>query len=375
MVKDKENSKIIGQVTWITYLNFGTFLQAFALQKTIEKLGYESYIIDDKKIINQNSRGLKSLIWKFLSKCYYWTQRVTNKKPRRYYYNKFSDEHLLIDSKWRNLQGLSQSYNKFICGSDQIWSPLLPTQSGGFYYASFATKEKTKIAYAPSFGSNSYSKEYAELVRPWLNEFQYLSARELRGSQIISEITGIENIPVLIDPTLLLSSEEWVKFERNNRSMDIHISRPYLLAYFLTPNEMYLKKAREIANSRNLELVMFDNLKWNHDKGSIIINGGPMEFLTTIAHASYIVTDSFHGTIFAILFKRPFLTVKRFKDDEVSNQNSRIENLFAMLGIEDNFLDEKKLESLPTAPDWDNLEKILVEKRKEAFQYLKESIS
>ena len=364
----------IAQITWITYPNFGTFLQAFALQYTLSKYNVDCYIIDDRIYAN-NQSYIRSLASKIFFSLRHRNLYLFDQIKIERQYNNFKKKFIKIDNTWSTFSELNNKYSIFICGSDQIWSPILPNHYDGFYFASFASNSAKKIAYAPSLGSKTYREEFAELVRPWLDSFNALSAREETGAHILSEITGITDIPVVLDPTLLLTHSEWSEFERQNGNNPVKKKDAYLLAYFLTFNEKYLEKTREIANAKGLKLILINNILGLSKYSDEIINCGPLEFLSALAGCNYFITDSFHGSIFALQLHKPFLTLKRFKDESYNSQNSRIENLFRLCDIKDNFLDETSYSSLPIEPDWKRIEKLISIERQKSLNYLKMALT
>lgn len=353
----------IGQITWVAFPNFGTSLQAYALQRVLRSLGHEPEIADDTRFtwlaptLSNRWTMLKGLV-RHPAKGW---RRLTMARPFR----RFARRHLAVNRSWKTTGDLAQAYDAFVCGSDQIWSPLLPDHFGGFYFASFAGG-KRRVAYAPSLGSKSAPEGYCERVSPWLKGFTALSAREEAGAEILRQITGRGDIPTLIDPTLLLDGQEWRQLVSNEKP-----TKPYVLAYLLTPNDAYLRHARKIAGEKGMELRTIDAQCRYSALGAI----GPQEFVTAIANAAYVVTDSFHGTIFSIHFRRPFTTVKRFADNTPNSQNSRIENLFSTLGITGNFTDATSLDRTPPVPDWEDVTKRLDAQRRRSLDYLKSSLS
>lgn len=350
----------IAQITWVSFTNFGTALQALAMQRVLIRMGYDAALIDDSLFSHVNRfkgfigalRGFKHpQMW------------LTIKR-----YRHFADKYMRIDRNWNGVEDLSARYDTFVCGSDQIWSPLVPEQYSRFYFA--AHMQGIKVAYAPSLGATSASEEYFDMVRPWLSEFHALSCRETAGAKILSQITGRE-VETVLDPTLLLTSAEWrglFKLKSPNR--------PYLLAYFLTFNETYLVHARKLANKMHLPLAMFAIDKRMRRFADIWIDGDPELFVQAIAGCEGLITDSFHGTIFGLHFHRPLLTVRRFRATAENNQNSRIENLFNILGITDNFMNEEDLADEPKLRSYDytELERRLDIERQHSLTYLRKAL-
>lgn len=367
----------IAQITWCSFPNFGTSLQAYALQTILQTLGHESVIIDDKRFTWLNTSPRQILM--------FWVKGFL-RHPKAYAnrlrlirsYKRFNHRYLNIKCGWKTTSDL-QNFDAYICGSDQIWSPLLPNHFEGFYFAAFAPKSARRIAYAPSLGSTRYTAEYATLIRPWVSGFKALSARETSGAEILGKISNRSDVKTVIDPTLLLDSSVWQSIV-NQQITPPHAQEAYLLVYFLTYNEIYLGRAREYADRHNLKLVMVGTDMKARPYADIFLDcANPLDFLCLVAHSHSVITDSFHGTIFSIHFHRPFLTVKRFRDDAANNQNSRVENLFDLLGIEDNFLSEEDLISapivIPSRPTDAVIEEKLRSLRDESLTYLKNALS
>lgn len=362
----------IAQITWINYYNFGTFLQAYALQKALKKLGYYTSIIDDRNFnfhLKQKETTLikiKSLIKRIIG----WNKGEIKRKRL---YQTFAKRYLTIDSSNKSLTEIADNYKIYICGSDQIWSPILPSQSNGYFFASFAKENSIKISYASSFGAISCDNDYKELVTPWLDSFKSLSSREQSGVKILTEITGREDIVEVVDPTLLLNSDEWDQLY--NDADCVQSSKPYMLCYFLSFNKEYIERCKEYAKEMNLQLMCFNNLDSINMFFDTLIDAGPSQFLAAIANCSYFATDSFHGTIFALQFKRQFVTFKRFMESDPKNQNSRIINLLGKVGLGNRFIGNTAISSMPDIYNWDNIDDAIQKYRSSSISYLKRALN
>lgn len=284
--------KRIAIITWNTYHNFGTYLQAYALQQYLYLLGYDNKILDDNIVVGNNVN------WKFRIKKIFW--RIRRKSYRIFTKSKhnsddlfddFKKKFLNIDSNIVPLTCLDKKYDIFICGSDQIWNPsLLDNPNQTFYYAEFSKKKK--IAYAPSIGISNIPSQYKEKVRDLISSFCELSLREPQGVESISKLTKKEVVKV-VDPTLLLDKKDWESILPKSNT---YISK-YVLGYFLSPNTSYINAAIAYAKQRSLRFVLFftDESYLKHD--CELISAGPIEFLNYIKHADILFTDSFHGSI------------------------------------------------------------------------------
>lgn len=338
--------KKIANITWITYPNFGTFLQAYALQQYIISLGYEDVILDDSTVINNH------VDWKFRVKKWIWSlgktyrRYINSQKIAQKLYGRFKEEHILIESNVKDVKRLNETYDCFVCGSDQIWNPFsLSNPKSGFFYADFA--EKKKISYAPSIGVSSVPSDFVDRFHALIKGFSFLSAREKEGQKIMQKLSG-KCVANVVDPTLLLDGQQWSKLLDSHKKI---ADEKYVLGYFLTPNPVYIEAAKAYAYKNGYKFKMFYTDKSYYSVADELITAGPIEFLQAIHDAQHLFTDSFHGSIFASIFKVQFITFKRFKNT-ITSQNSRVENLLKMMDIEERLLSEEDV------ADIDKLEKI-----------------
>ena len=338
--------KKIANITWITYPNFGTFLQAYALQQYIISLGYEDVILDDSTVINNH------VDWKFRVKKWIWSlgktyrRYINSQKIAQKLYGRFKEEHILIESNVKDVKRLNETYDCFVCGSDQIWNPFsLSNPKSGFFYADFA--EKKKISYAPSIGVSSVPSDFVDRFHALIKGFSFLSAREKEGQKIMQKLSG-KCVANVVDPTLLLDGQQWSKLLDSHKKI---ADEKYVLGYFLTPNPVYIEAAKAYAYKNGYKFKMFYTDKSYYSVADELITSGPIEFLQAIHDAQHLFTDSFHGSIFASIFKVQFITFKRFKNT-ITSQNSRVENLLKMMDIEERLLSEEDV------ADIDKLEKI-----------------
>lgn len=352
----------IAIITWNTYHNFGTFLQAYALQQYLYISGYDNKILDDHIIIDNNINWkfkIKKLLWRLRRKSYRIYTKSKHDSDRLF--NNFKRKYLNIDSNITPLTYLDKKYDLFICGSDQIWNPfLLDNPNQTFYYAAFSKKKK--IAYAPSIGISNIPPQYNKKVKNLISSFCNLSLRENQGVESISKLTK-KNVIKVVDPTLLLNKEEWEKILPKNNT---HIEK-YILGYFLTPNTSYINAAITYAKQKSLKFILFFTDESYYKYDCELISAGPIEFLNYIKHAEILFTDSFHGSIFAKIFHVQFFTLKRFGNTQ-KGQDSRVENLLDMFGIKYRLMGIENIENLT------NIQNIDFEKvDNNIFQYINAS--
>lgn len=358
-----------GTVTWISFRNFGTYLQAYALQKALQNLGCENKVIDDAKVVAafpkkkfSPIRMLRSIPWLFPKRAEF------NRKSAMVaaLYEDFKKTYIDLDSLWDSRNELDSTYDTFIAGSDQIWSPT--SCFDDFYYLGFT--DKKKIAYAPSLGTTVYPEKRVELARPFLAKFSSLSVREPQGAALLKEKFGLD-AQVVADPTVLLTRKDWDALATDDKTDQ----QPYALCYFLTYNQAYIDYAKEYCRRRGLEMKL---LIVRHDfigLGADEVYTGPIGFLNAVKGAETVLTDSFHATIFSMIFEKQFYTFKRFKDGSATSQNSRIENLLGMVDLSERFLDEGSAMVEDNAIPYDKVGAIIAQMRAESIDYLKNALN
>ena len=369
-------------ITWIKYYNFGTYLQAYALQQVIIRLGYENVIVDDTCIVEEGritNRSLPSRIIFLLKKIIIKILSLNNKelylfkkqqKKAIKKYESFKSSLLKIDYRTLPLTALGQRYDQYICGSDQIWSPSDDIFSP-YYYLAFT--EKKKIAYAPSVGTTYYPEFFAAKTKPLLERFAHLSVRENRGKVLLKSVVD-RDVETVADPTLLLTKQDWNLLLTNNNSSEK--KRSYILCYFLTKNIKYMDAVRAFSKKKGLPVKIFAT---NHEYlsyGDEALFCGPVDFMQAIKDAEIFFTDSYHGSIFALQFEKVFYTFKRFSDSSPQNQNSRIEHLFSKIGIENYFIGEEDLDKMKHLPliDYVQVKQKISEYREHSISYLSKAL-
>lgn len=330
-------------VTWISWNNYGSLLQAYALQHTLKLLGYDNHIISDERIVyphkyTQVDSPISPLqrIRKSLSfwKCFLLYKSFRDDYYTKLYFDRFRNKNLIIDNEYTNFLELGNKYNVYIAGSDQIWHPSKNIFKP-FYYLNFTNRKK--ISYAPSLGTSAYPNEYKNVVKELLSSFSYISIREKKGEELLSSFIE-KDITTVLDPTLLLSKNEWDKIATKTKQ-----NKKYAIGYFLTYNPEYINWTIQDAKRRNIELFFFQINPHVYEYSNNVVAAGPREFISYIKEAEFVYTDSFHATVFSILYEKDFLTFKRFKDGSENDQNSRLINLFRLTEIKDRYIDTDNL--------------------------------
>lgn len=375
----KENKSNAAILTLNGYHNYGNRFQNYALQQTL--LNYfdtvdtltirkntENLLVPQKKSPNSFKKIKKITCSKLIDKLvnFFWINLILGRtiENRRLLrknaffsfsstYIKEVDFELYPDSIPSEL---GEKYDYFVVGSDQVWNPTFPEFSE-LFFLTFAPKNK-RVTYAPSFGLVDLPIEFKENFTRWLKEIKHISVREKAGADIIYSLTG-RDVPIVLDPTMLLTKEEWLKVSIPIKD---NPKAPYILTYFLgkldhkTNNDIV-----KFASNHHMKIVRIN------DPTSKYYTTGPGELLTLINQASLILTDSFHGTVFSLLFQKPFLTYKRSGNRD--NMFSRIESLFSLLQIQ-NRLDMPLSDPNLLNIDYSVVNRSLQSERDKAIEYL-----
>lgn len=366
--------KRVGIVTWYTYKNYGTALQAVALNKKVRALGYEAFDVQYDPLPYQKERPVKPMgpVARIGNKLKYirgFSPVADDEKNSAF--DAFLERNLPLTPEvisHEDSAGIEESYDAFICGSDQVWSPRCFDSR---YYLDFVTDPRKKIAYAPSFGCDEIASSPDLLqINDLVSRFGSLSVRERSGSDIVESITGIRP-PVVVDPTLLLSAAEWDELSEPCGKT----SNPYCLFYFLGSDRKNYKVASSIAKKVGLEILevpVFERqLK---GENSVPMNVGPAQFIDLVRNASLICTDSFHGMVFSTIYKRPFFAFERFDPRKTDSQNTRVYNFLELTAQSDALLRRGDLGSwkkrIGTDADWRSVSRLLEEAKDSSASFL-----
>lgn len=346
--------KSIGIITIVKVNNYGAELQAFALQKKIEQLGYSSEIIDyiyyknwrfhDTKescpLIPMGNKARISYLIKYrlinfiLDKIVPLFHKPTSKRLRRF--DDFHKYNTRFSRSYRSMQQLYNTcidYDIYVVGSDQVWNPAA-SSSIEPYFLTFAPKNTKKFSYASSFGVATIPSGIQERMATLLGNIDTISVREDSGITLVKQLTGKDAL-LVVDPTLLLTKEEWNNYMKPYPSMPRH----YVLIYQLSESNVIVDAAMKIGRERNMPVYRICKRSFRVEKNDGVINildAGPAEFLSLIAKADYLVTNSFHGTAFAVNFNIPFYTIVSSK----KNNNSRMVSLLKLLDLSDRLVEE-----------------------------------
>lgn len=338
----------IGIITILKTNNYGADLQAFALYKKLEKSGYSAEIIDylyfknpghlttkrSRPIANfsTKSRLKEALLYRVANPLIEKILPLFNSTQKKRIENfsaflakvKFSPTYRSLDSLYTN----KPEYDVTIVGSDQVWNPGTGSSIEP-YFLTFAKEDSLKISYASSFGTDKIDRSLYPTYKKWFENLDYVSVREKQGAQLIDEIAGKKAVQVL-DPTLLLNKSEWLEFQRPYPTG----SKNFILIYQLSSSETLLKIAYALQKKTGWPIVRICKRAFKEEQNEGILNiqdAGPGEFIHLFANASFVLTNSFHGTAFSLNFNLPFYTILSQK----KSNNSRMQSLLEMVNLND----------------------------------------
>ena len=318
------NSRV-GIITFHRAINYGALLQVYALHKSIERLGANPVVLDYYNPILENKHEKSTLLKCKTLKDYIrfaFLARHYNRKHDKF--RSFATNNLNISKPYYSLDDLrldSASYDRFVCGSDQVWNGSI-TGLDPAYFLHFADNQK-RNSYAASFGFREVAESEQETYKNLLMGFQNMSVREKQGAEIVRRLLGRE-VEVVLDPTLLLTADEWSKISVEPKYKD------YILIYGFGGYRNLIDFAINLSKKTGLKIVNIANPYLPKFGFSYERSAGPAEFLGLFKNASYIVTNSFHGTVFSINFNKEFFTEML---PESQGVNSRLEDVLDLFDL------------------------------------------
>lgn len=358
--------------------NYGNKFQNYALQTVIEKYNCECYTLNNENlsrnyICNQEEMKIWTRIRRNLK--FHQIKRIISgmknkicfkikRKMVQQRHEKFCDfsRKYIKQCKSENYDEINKEFDAICLGSDQIWNPYY---MNNFEYA-YGMFSNNVFSYAASFGIDEIPSKYIEKVKYGLNRIKNISVREERGAQIVKEITG-KDAKVVLDPTLLLTQKEWSEVEKRSESSP---KGKYVFLYFLgNLKRKAKKKIEEFARENKLEIVYINQKILNN-----YYTSAPGEFLYLLKNSEIVITDSFHGTVFSIIYQKPFYVIER--EDSDKKMNSRIESLFKLLDVKNRFLDSDlhELNRFNLECDFTTINSKLDNLRKKSLEYIEKTI-
>ena len=340
--------KKVGIVSCYFKNNYGSMLQAYATKK----------ILDNNKIPNETINIDSNIDFKKGKRKYYLSQIFNfsfikskfgmiklkldkkivkdlgkNISIRDKKYKEFRKEFNLSKAcpDYKSLNEMAkEKYSDVIVGSDQLWLPV--NVVADYYTLNWVPDNVNKISYATSFGISKVPDKYTELYKKFLKRINHLSVREESGKKILDNYSIKSKL--VCDPTILLTKEEWEDVATKDR----FIRDKYILCYFLGSNIEHRKFAEKLREKTGYKIVSLNHadeyVKYSDEFADIIpYDVGPKEWLNLIKNAEYVCTDSFHGTVFSLIFNKIFFDFRRYNPKNKNNTNSRLDSLLNIAGV------------------------------------------
>lgn len=375
--------------------NYGSMLQAYATQKALDELGIENETINISGFNGEIKRAklryfaqatLTSDI--LISKIGMVQNRLRKKIHKQTYgkqsqirearFREFVTQHIRISKVYESKNQLAgecrKRYSTVLVGSDQLWLPV--NIAADYYTLNFVPDEVNKVAYATSFGMSTLPKSSKEKAKQFLQRMNHIGVREESGQMLIREIIE-RDVPVVCDPTLLFTSEEWEDIEQEAPIE----KKPYILCYLLGTNNLHREFALKLKAETGMILIALVHLDefvkiddTYADKTPYDV--GPAEFLNYVRHASYICTDSYHCSIFASLYHKEFFTFRRYIRDTKQSTNNRVEYLLGELGVTERLLigNEDVRTCMTIMSDYQAVDSNIERIRSNSYEYLRKAL-
>lgn len=354
--------------------NYGAILQCFALQDKIQSLGYNVEVLNylNTNIGNQYKpfyvsnpkHGRKDSIKSFLSSSAHYFKR----KKRKDVFEEFLSNNINLTKKYTqsDIKKLDFSDCILITGSDQVWNPNITRGFDDIYTLNFG-KDFKKVSYAASLGNTELIEKYKKEYISILDNINNISVREDDSREKLSELTK-RKIESVLDPTLLLERNKWdLKLENVE-----NIKEKYICAYVVEPDDEYIKIVNDLSEKSKLPVIHF-GVKNPGYKNVIksVYTSDPFDFINTIKNAEYVVTTSYHATIFSIIYNKKFFVIPH------RQTGIRVVNLLHKLGIKEriyNTFEEFKNIDYNIESDWKIVQENLDIEKNKSINWLKEAL-
>ncbi len=357
--------------------NYGSLLQSYATQKAIESLGHTSEIIDYTRyeeryenLANTLIKGKKwdknfilRIIYKIIQKPNYAKMYKRFAKYRKGFLKETKDAYGSLEELKINVP----EADIYCSGSDQIWGKIGTAEYDGSYFLEFVKGDKKCISYASSLGKTKLSETLDKELENLLKKYSKILVRENTAKDILVE-KNIKNVEQVLDPTFLLTKDEWKDLSHKAK---INEKEKYILIYQLHDNKEFDKYAKEFAKMKGMKLLRISPSIYHMIRsGKLIYLPDQYEFLAYFENAEYILTDSFHATVFSIIFNKKFIDVL-----PKNKTGTRIESILEILSIDNRILkDYNKFELIDKNIDYEKVNKRIDEERFKSLELLRKAI-
>lgn len=364
----------IGIVTFHSGRNYGAVLQAYALQTYLQKTGHEPFFINFKFRWNMSLFNPRTWLARTPSEVVY----KLNDNILKYIFLKFRKKHLILgSSRYIRLQELRNTppvADAYICGSDQVWNPhAINGNDESVVWLGFGSDNVRRISYAASFSVPDLDAAIRERWSGYAQHFHAVSVREKDGVDLMKKL-GRDDAVWVPDPTLLLDASEYCAVELKIKEQHV----PYFFSYMLGTDNNELASIVTKTVSRNLGVKQFASRPYSLSH-NLFHSGfvGPAEWLTKLRLSDFVVTNSFHGLMFSLLFRRPFIVLLRAQKE--AEMNSRFLSILEVVGLQNRAIlsyDDAEVERLCREEiDWDRVHARLKVFREKGCRYIRKALT
>ncbi len=369
--------KKMGLLTFSWINNPGSVLQAYALKSTFDSCGIDVSVLNAQHPTWGNYRMIPGVDtftrgngpWK-IRQVARWIKQEHNHHKKMGKYLRFQKRFLNIDSPVATPEDLGRKAAKLdalVVGSDQVWNYDLPLVDA-CYFGGFTNAPSKKYAYAASFGKDSVDDDRLDETSRLLQGFDRISVREKNSRELAEKLSG-KNVSVLPDPSLLLTADKWAKIEIPPPEKN------YVLVYLREESDVVTAYAEKLAAQKGLQVVVIVRSRLIGEKEKKILD--PREWLGYVRHADCVLTNSFHGVCFAMIFEKQFKAFPLVTDDWRMRSNTRLDSILELLGLQDAISRESGEEAPEaTLPEikYDNVNRILEGEREAALKFIHETV-
>ena len=358
----------VGIVTFHFVNNFGGALQAYALKTACNMCGAEAHLVDYRQWFIRFTDMVRMFPVVKNPKVIMSGMRTMGLRiGRKRTFIAFRNDYLDLSRRYicsRAIELDPPGYDKYICGSDQIWNSFITCGLSRAYFLTFEDDPANKIAYAPSFGSSDVPGKMSKRMARLIKKLGAVSVRETEGVDIVEKMTGKRPIQ-LIDPSLLIPVEKW--HELADASGYEPPFEEYILVYIMQKDDTVYEYARRLKEKYGIPVVEIGRYGYKaHFVDECIVDLGPLEFVNLFRKATHVCTNSYHGIIFSVVFGKRLCIIpcKRF--------TSRIDSLLKLIGIR---MPEEGTElELDVLYDIDAARRSIDSQKDIAFEYLKRNL-
>lgn len=361
----------VGILTFPNSQSYGATLQMYALQQAVERLGHTAEVINYHnhymrmcKHVRRDGESMLHLVLRTsVSRCLH---------ARLYrVFRDFEKEYIRLSPDARvahrdTLRRLGERYDAVICGSDQVWNPKI-TGNDMSYFLDFCTQKTKRVAYAPSFGFTQFPESFCQAIQPELERFEALSVREEAGKDIIKTLVE-KPVTVVADPTFLIDKNEWEKLEQSYPTPE----GGYVLLFTVRKAPHVYERGVQLAREKGLKAIVVGgnslrNKKNDDPRVEYAVDIGPREWLYLMHHARYVVTNSFHGTAFSVIFQKDFYV------EYPKHTSSRLSQIIERFGLQSRVLQQG--EPLTDEPmPYEQAQETLAVMREQSLHYLQAAL-